>query len=269
MLTTARARRRKRDDRLGLLILLASAGLAALVGGTYVLLSRRQPQLNPTTLCPVTGPHGLTVLLVDRTQPLSPIQQAALRQEFGRIKDGIAAETALEIYSIGPVAADVIRPDLPLLCSPRKGASVSEWTGNPRMAERQWHERFERPVAKLLRELAMSGSLEASPILESLQSVAVTALSSPPSTSDRRLIVASDMLQNTAEFSQYRQAVSFSDLRTTQYYKRVRADLRGVDVEIIYIRRDGSFQDSDHIRFWQDYFADVGARLIHVKALSG
>lgn len=270
MASTARARRRKRDDRTGLLLLTAAVGLAAAVGGAFAWISRQHPEVDPKTLCPLEGPRSVTVLLVDRTQPLSAIQQEALRLEFLRIKDAVPPGGALEIYSIGPIETGVLQPELPRLCSPGRGKGVSPLTGNPRVTERQWHERFDGPVQQLLTKLAHPGSQPTSPILESIQSVALTALAPlPEQIGQKRLIIASDMLQNTAELSQYRQETPFAEFKGTGYYRRIRPDLRGVDVEIIYVRREGPHQGARHIEFWQEYFGDAGARLSGVRALIG
>ena len=80
-----------------------------------------------------------------------------------------------------------------------------------------------------------------SPIFESIQSIAVRAFGAlPESNKDRRLVIASDMLQNTPEYSQYHGIGSFEEFKRSQYYRRVRADLRGVEVELYYFAEESA-----------------------------
>lgn len=267
-MTSARTRRRKREDLTGVLLLSGTAIIAASVVAGAAWLYRKQPNLDANSLCPEGGAQGLTVLLVDQTEPLNAVQQEALRVKLLDIENEIHRGAGLEIYSIQPVETAVLKPELPLICNPGRGADVDAITGNPRLVERRWHDAFDLPVRRLLSQLTAPATRDVSPIFESIQSVSVTALSTRVAGA-KRLIIASDMLQNTANFSQYRTPISFAELSTTDYYRRVRADLRGIDVEVIYIRRDGPYQPVQHIQFWQEYFAEAGGHLQRVIALVG
>ncbi|HEY9788371.1 MAG TPA: hypothetical protein V6D17_23480 [Candidatus Obscuribacterales bacterium] len=210
------------------------------------------------------------MLLVDKTDPLTTIQREALRQELRKIKEDIPIHTGIEVYSVAPVQTHLLTPEAPMVCNPGTGAAVSAWTGNPRLVNKLWDERYSRPLEHLFDQMLSFGTAPVSPIFESIQSVAVGAFGPlRPAAEYRRLIIISDLLHNTPQFSQYGGPGSFDDFRRTDYYRRVRPDLRGVQVEIIYLRREGTEQGRSHIEFWQDYFRDSGASVIHVTALQG
>jgi len=264
------AKRKQQQQRAGALLLVVALVLGASVFGLYIWKKGQQVKADPITLCPVDSPRGITVLLIDRTEPLNLIQKEDLRQHLARLRDTLPLYSAIEVYSIGPTASGVLKPEAPRICNPGRGQGLSPLVANPALVERQWQSLFAVPLERILDQLLKDGEQPTSPILESIQSVALTAFAPlPTELRPRRLIVASDMLQNTPELSHYDQVIPLSQLGTTSYYHRVRATLTDVEVEILYVRRDTGRQGAAHIQFWQDYFADSGARLTHVIKLAG
>src|SRR3546814_13411971 len=110
-----------------------------------------------------------------------------------------------------------------------------------------------------------------SPIMESIQSIAVSAFQGFGGDGAKRLIIASDMLQHGADYSQYGGKLDFAQFRQSAQYRKLRADLRGIEVEVFYLRRETrkSAQGAAHVQFWRDYLEDLGGRLTHVVALEG
>lgn len=268
---SARASRKRRDDLLGLVILGSVFIVFAIGYGMYSKAKKAQVPLDSVTLCPLDGPSGVTVLLIDRTDPLGPVQTADLRQHLLRIRDGLPLYEGIEIYSIGPVVNEVLSEEGPMLCNSGRAEDVDSLTANPRLTEKRWKERFAEPLQKVFDKLLEAGHDERSPIMESIQSVSVTAFGSlSPKAKHRRLIIASDMLQNTEALDQYKgDIIPFSQFKTTAEYKRLRTDLQGVEVEILYFERNVSPQGRKHIEFWQEYFADSGAKLVRVTRIQG
>ena len=261
----------RREEQFRGVLLIGAAicvGIALVV--TYVWIRSKQTEFDQVTMCPKEGPRGLTIVLIDRTDPLNPVQKEALRKELEQVKEHLPQGTGIQVYSVGPVINNLLTAEGPLVCSPGRGDTTSPWTGNPRLVERRWREGFAQPLEAVFTKMLQSGSSERSPILESIQSIAVEPLGSLRSEAQyRHLVIVSDMLQNTHEFSQYKKQIPFSEFKLTEYYRRVRADLTHVKVEIFYVRREGNFQGARHIQFWEDYFKDCGATLDDVKALTG
>jgi hypothetical protein len=266
-----RSRKRARDRRGGWLIAVALIITAAFIV-SYVLLRRQQVSVNAETLCPRSGPHSLTVLLIDQTDPLTAIQQQDLRSRLEAIKDQLERYGGIAVYAIGPLGPDMLRPVAPLICNPGRGDEINPIIGNPTLIERQWRTRFSEPLDRLFDTLVKPAETPTSPILESIQAVAVTAFREGRGERiPRRLIIASDMLHHTPEHSQYNQITPFEVFRPSPYYRRVMTDLQGVEIEILYVRRDTRrhVQGKIHIEFWQRYITDVGGVLTRVVALQG
>lgn len=265
-----RRKRKAAHDRLGLVLI----ALAILVAGGLFAASRyiqsKRPALDNASMCPVQGPAGLIVLLVDTTDPLNAIQQADLKNQLERLKDGMPKYYAIEVYTVSEPKEGLLKPLGARVCNPGNGRDASELTSNPRLIKERWEQRFSLPLEDLFTRMLVVPPAKESPIFESIQSVAVTAFGSvPDSTTHRTLVIVSDMLQNMPEYSQYREIGPFQQFQHSAYYQRIKPDLRGVGVELYYIRRDQNVQVGKHMLFWQEYFAAAGATLTHVVRLEG
>lgn len=265
--------RRKRKQRLGigLIIFLVLSVFALFIAAA--IHAMRQPQLDKATLCPVAGPEALTVILIDHTDPLTVVQQADLRNHLDKIKNELGQYEGIMVYSVAPIGQALLRPVVSLLCNPGRGYRINPLIGNRRLVERQWLARFSAPLDQLFNALLQPPPpASTSPIMESIQAVAITAWGEPQAAKiPRRLVIVSDMLQHTPELSQYDKILPFETFRGSPYYRRVRTDLRGVKVAIIYVRRATrrAVQGKAHIEFWQQYIHDMGGVVTGVDALQG
>ena len=263
----AAQRRRRREIFLGVLTLALALTLA---GGAVVLFFGTQDDtLEPNTLCPESGPKGHVILLVDKTDPFNFTQKQAFLQylaEFGR---GKVAEG--ELFSVFALGADFTSNARPVfeMCNPGKGEDKNIWTSNPEKLRRLFDDRFIAPMGALADQLASETPAANSPIMEMLQLVAINGFRARNVTGPRRLHVVSDMLQNTAGFSQYRGETDFQVFRDTAQFQKVRTDLSKVDVEITYLLTNPTRQNRRHLKFWEDYFQDLGAAIVSVRLLEG
>ena len=254
----------------GTIIIIAGLFVTASLIYAYVHVNATTRTIDEQTLCPLDGPDGLTVVMIDRTDPLSVIQQKDLERHLAQLKTSLPKRTAVEVYSIGAEQKELLTPEGSRLCNPGRSTDFSGISGNPRLAEKRWSERFSQPLDALFRRMVQSGNFPRSPIMEAIQSVGITAFGQLPERSSyRRLVIASDMLQNSPVLSQYREVLSFMQFKTRDSYRRVRTELRDVEVELWYIGGRSPRQGRRHVEFWQQFFADAGAKLVRVSMIQG
>jgi hypothetical protein len=256
----------------GGIILLCVVGLA-LAYGFYLLIVTRASHavLDPATYCPPEGPQALTAVIIDTTDGLNLVQRTDLVNEIENLIAAIPRFGGLDIYTVHPVEE---QPPQPVFhkCNPGRAAEISEWTGNPNMVERNWREGFRQPLESVLADTLSAAEADSSPILESIQWVTINALTAPGRFElPRRLVVVSDLLQHTSGLSHYRGAEEFEKFAQTPYYRRIRAPLEGVTVDLLMVRRDtrAAVQGPALIRFWTDYFDAQGARALRIVDLAG
>lgn len=262
-----RARKRRNHDLLlGATLFLVLIGI---IGGiAYAIIS--QPQgLDTDTLCPKDGAKGHYVLLVDKTDPLTFTQKQAFSVVVHELIEKRIPEGYL--FSVFVLGEDFRETAAPIaeLCNPGTGAEKSEWSANLRKLRRQYEERFVGPLVKQTEALVSTQSAKTSPIFEMMQLVGINAFRKHDVRGERRLIILSDMLHNTPQFSMYRGSIDFANFATTDYGKKAQADLRGVEIEIHYLMNSPQLQTKRNLKFWEDYFDKAGARIVSVRPLEG
>ena len=155
------------------------------------------------------------------------------------------------------------------LCNPGTGSDKSELTANLKKLRRQYEEHFLKPLSTLSEDLIASKSVQTSPIFEMLQLVSINAFRKHDVKGQRRLIIVSDMLHNTSQYSMYRDSLDFLSFKDTDYGRKVQLELRDVEVELIYLINTPHFQTVRNLKFWEDYFKRAGARVVTVRPLEG
>lgn len=171
--------------------LLACLALAGFLAAPRLLAEAPR---DPKTLCRKSGRLGHTLILIDKSDPWSPVQAARLKRLVKQIGEDLPAERQLSIY----VFNDVFEPNFPpllSLCNP--GRKVSDWIGNPRRDYRRWREQFGRPLDEALAALAQPGRGAHSPIVEAVADV-TSRPENRPDAYGLSLVLVSDMIQNSA-----------------------------------------------------------------------
>src|SRR5690606_14523244 len=110
-----------------LLIVVALAILAAIL--YFIIFAPKRPTLDPASLCPVTGPIGLTVVLVDTTDDLPEPAKRQILVILDDLVSGLPEYHRLDIRTLD-AAGNRSRPTF-AKCNPGDGAGLSEWTDNP------------------------------------------------------------------------------------------------------------------------------------------
>jgi len=252
------------------LIVLAVAGMAGL--GYFYFSTPGKPTLDPVSLCPIAGPRGITVVLVDTSDDLPAIAQ---REVLGILDDqitGLPAYHKLDIRVLD-VAKGRSR-SLFAKCNPGDGSGLSEWTSNPTLARARWIESFKQPASEAVKHSVIVAQAATSPIMAALQDIAVDEFSGDAVKAiPKNLIVVSDMIENTRDYNQYRSLsdLSYQRFKQSQAYLKYRTDLHGARVTIDYIQRvlPTAIDTVRHIEFWKDWVTDNRGTFELARRLQG
>lgn len=270
----ARSRRRRRGGGEGWTIALGVlAGVVALgvLGGMMYLNAtvERPPVLDQATLCPVTGPASITVVLVDASDPLPDVARTQVATALTDLADDLPTHGLLELRLLDP--SDPQGRVVFSRCNPGTGDGLSEWTANPEAAKRRWIAEFRDPIRAVLAEGLPQIGGDVSPIMASIQRIAVDRFDGEAMrTRPKRLVIVSDMVENTADYSQYRGDLGFARYASSVAAKTMATDLRGAEVTVYYVQRLSPGLDSaEHIRFWTDWVTANDGRLVEAVKLQG
>ncbi|TXI21482.1 MAG: hypothetical protein E6Q67_07550 [Roseateles sp.] len=244
--------------------------VVAAVVTIYVSVQASHRSLDKVTLCPAK-PTSVTVLLVDVTDPMNTPQRQDFMNQLSRLENSIPRYGELIVSKVDPTDANLLKPII-TRCNPGTASDVSEATGDPAAVQRQWTEGFDKPLQATFDRLATASGADKSPILESIQSVALTEFQKPGRENvPRRLIVASDLLQNTGGISFYRGLPDPTEFTSSPSFRRARTDLRGVDVELWMLERSdaASTQPQALADLWDRIVTEQGGDLKRIYNVSG
>jgi hypothetical protein len=267
---SARGSRAKRRNTF---IWIAAVGLlaatAVIVAWVITTQVSRDPPLDQTTMCPAAGPLGHIVLLVDKTDPLNFTQRQAFSVAMKELVETKVPEGhLLSIFVLGEKFEQSAVP-LIELCNPGSDVGKSELNANLKRLRKKYEERFVRPLEDATKALLAEEPAKASPIFEMLQLVGINGFRKHAVKGPKRLVLFSDMLHNTTQFSMYAGPADFDLYEATDYAKKTRAELKDVEVELHYLMTTPRLQTRRNQVFWERYFNRAGARLSDVRRVEG
>jgi hypothetical protein len=255
-----------KHDRLGI-VLTAVALLGILVTlATIGALERRRVERDRADRAPASvGFLRSTLILLDLTDPLGPDDAQGLRVRLRNLVEfELAQGEVVSLYSVGQyVDSDVRR----WFCRRYPGRDANALVETPRRIAARCDSLFTRPLDRELSAATASARSDRSDLAGSIREV--TELQEfRPGIPHRRLILASDLLQNTPQLSFYRTPPPTSELPAA-WLREHRADLRGVVVEVLQIPRAGvpAAERSALRTFWRQYFKECGASSVRFGRL--
>ena len=247
----------------------ALAIFVAALSGTVYYLSTRGSGVDRDTLCPNSGPTGHIVLLVDKTDPLSFNQKQAFIRIFEDLVDRrVEPGQLISVFVLGEDYRDGAKP-LVEICNPGAGEGKSELTANIQKLKAQFRERFREPLVKQADQLVATTAAKNSPILEMLQLVSLNGFRKHAVSGPRKLIIVSDLLHNTPQLSMYRGIPTYDTYASTDYARKMRTELDGVEVEVHELLHSPRLQTRTLIEFWENYFTKSGSRIVLVRPMEG
>jgi len=266
--SSARKKRQAQQRRKGVVILLLSITVLGAATGGYVYLQRSRVDIDTATLCPRAGPHAIAAVLIDATDPLSTVQKDYVQKFFDEFSESMPPGTQVSMYSAGAYSARGFEATA-RLCNPGDGADASRLTANPRRLWQRWHDMFREPLRETVESDMERGLAEQSALFEMLKSLSIDAFPLRDRSVPLELVIVSDMLVNTPDYSHYRDGADFDALKDHSYFAHLFPNLRGVRVRVLYVGRAGmeEIQTRRHAEFWAAYFEFVGASLESIKRI--
>jgi hypothetical protein len=253
-------------------IFLGSMSILVVVGlitGAVWWWGQKKSGIDPLTLCPASGPLGHNVLLIDKTDPFNLPQKAAFDL---LVSDLVTKQTPpgylLSIYILGDDFKAQTKP-LVELCNPGDAKGHSELTENTKQLNRQYKDRFLKPIFAQSTELLNVTTAQESPILEMLQMVNLNSLQRHNVDGPKQLIVLSDLLQNSKQLSMYKSVPSFENFNQTSYAQKTNSSFTDINIQVHLLQNSPQLQKQNLFDFWKNYFKKSGATSYELQFLPG
>ncbi len=275
----ARPKNRRRSGRsrnkgstlmvLSAMVLFLLSGLLA--GGVVWLKVRAggNAELDARTDCPVNGPTSVTAVIFDVTDPVPQTTMDDLKNKFRQAVRRIEPGGYLWVGTFSATPGDL--NSMFGHCNPGDGSTVDDLTGNSRRQQLKWEKMFEKPLGELPSKLPKDGHADQSPIMAAIQKIKTSLFDNGEFDKvPKHLIVVSDMMENTPDYSQYKSGADWDLYRKSRAYSRYRTDLLGADVHVLYLNRaERKFPSVGHVEFWKRWIDDNNGEPADFTKLEG
>jgi hypothetical protein len=252
--------RRRHDPKEAAKYVLAAALLliAVSAGGAFLykwMTVEPPPKLDQTTYCPIDGPRATLVFLIDTSDPLPPPAAKEVRTMLFDTADALRPYGLLEIRTLDAAGDGLV---IFSRCNPGDGSDLNAFTGNPALAHKRWQESFQRPLAEVLEHGLEPAPSKTSPIMATIQNIAIERFTGRANElKPKSLVVVSDMLEYTPDYSLYRGSLAFDRYRNSPAFSKFRTDLHGAAVTLLMVQRKAPHISTvDLMQFWHDWIRD-------------
>jgi hypothetical protein len=239
--------------------------IAAVLGAiSYAAFVLKPAEYDSQTLClaDTVPPHR--VVVIDKTDLYSARQADTIGQIILHERDALAVGERFSLYELNE-SGELRNTNRFSLCNPGAGEQVNPLYRNPDRVQARYNALFAEPLDRALADLVTPKDAPSSPIIEAL-----ARLGQDPAfdrtVPGRRIVLVSDMLQNSDVFSVYgRRRGDFADrvpppeAVATAIRDTYGDSLRGVQLEIRLIPRP-SWEAEQH-GVLQVYWSEVFRRL--------
>jgi hypothetical protein len=254
----------------GILLIGVAAAISAFVF-FYNSEKTKIADIDSKTFCQKSILPESTVILVDHTDEINPMQRASLENRLWDVASDLKKNGSIKLFSVAKIKSKVLSPEIDL-CNPGSDRDANELTENKLFAKKNFEEKFRKPLNGLLDEVFESEGAKQSPIMEALQSVVVTNfIGNRNSAKIKRVIIVSDLLEHTEDFSMYKGVPDFKTYKSSPHWPKVKSDMENIEVTIFFRHRAGEekLQTSALRNFWVDYLEAQGASVTRFVPIEG
>lgn len=249
--------------------------VAILGGGIWWVVKPQTGLIDETSLCPLdhkkqVRPKGHIVLLVDKTDVLGFIQNKAFVEYLDEFINGkkVPEGYLLSVFVLGHDYRETPDPIFQK-CNPGDGSNINTLVASPERYNKLFTQKYQAVLKTLPRQLTAEKSSESSPIFEMLQMVSLN-LQTNDVKGPRALFIVSDMLQNTNDISLFnKSSIDYELFKNSPRFTSLSADLKDVDIQVNYLLVRPDLQTMRLNNFWENYFEDMGGRLVKVDKIMG
>jgi len=244
----------KKSDRQGWIIIGIVGSIFALISALAVYAGVTREKYDPSTLCPFEAGYPVVRILIDKTDPWDAQRSARLEKIIRQIKDNLDVSERLAISVLDESGSEVPTPVFDM-CNPGRGDQANPLYKNPRRVHKKFEDQFDLPLEQMLVDILRPGTAPRSPILEAVWNITLSGRMD-------RLVIVSDLMQNTKRLSFYRNGLS-SIQEDDEYKAHVQA-IQYRSITVYYINRDSiSPKRKDQaIAFWKQHLNQMTPELI-------
>jgi hypothetical protein len=239
---------------------------------TYCSKQSQLENIDKETSCNIDKIEQLTIFVIDTSDKLTPIQQTSLNERLWNYVNNIEKNNhQIQVFSVDKINEKILEP-LIKICNPGDEKEISSLTGNKKITRLNFEKNFKEKIDNIFADLLNKESSDKSPIMESIQSVAVSQLIlNKNKFSKFRIILISDLLQNSENFSFYKGDFSFDKFVKSDNFRFLKTDFKNAEIELYFLNRkkDINLQNESLRDFWIKYFQEQNATVTRFLPIEG
>lgn len=231
--------------------------LVSVLALSFTVWLFRPAELDTATLCPTSRPiAGHTLVILDRTDKWNPAMGDTLTQ---LITDAQRETKQYQKFSIVSLDSSQSAHALFSICNPGPPTLLSDLYRGHRYTERDFAERFVGAAERVVEQVRAPDEAPTSPIVEYVHRW-LGADDFDARVQNRRLILVSDMRQNSPLYSIYRAGQDFGGL-TPVVQQQFGPDAKGVVFDVYFVThgQDHNVDEGEVREAWDRAFKGVGA----------
>lgn len=249
---------KQKKDRLGKLMIAGVLSVAIMTAAFWIL----QEDINYDEAgCVTDKPLDRHVIyLIDGTDKITGTDLKRLKDSISESKDSLKVSDKFSITQLsGDADGNPVFEEIFSLCNPGQGKQFKGIMESKLRKQAEWNQAFQGPLTSALDALQKLETGDSTPLLESLLAISKRR-DFKADVSQRELVIVSDLLHHTPEFSQYAASYSY-DAYAKLGSPYMGVDLSGAKLNVIYIKRKGlnGYQSKNHQTYWKRFFGDSGA----------
>lgn len=256
---------------IGIVLIVIALIILIMIGKMYATVTSERDLINKENFCSSELKES-TVILIDHSDKLNAVQKASLQARLWDIAESMPKNSSqIRIFSVDKVKENLLVPELEI-CNPGSEKEISQLTENKKIVRKQYEEKFKQHLDEILNNILNQESVSQSPIIEAVQSVSVTSfIGEKNKPVKKKLILVSDLLQHTTDFSVYNGVMDFESYKQTEHWRSTKSDLSDVEVEIFFLHRseDAKLQTTKLRDFWIQFFESQGAKVTRFLPIEG
>lgn len=200
------------------------------------------------------------VVMIDTTSPFIDNQQQALKNLAKQLTAAAPKFTRINVYQLTDNVLSN-QDKLATVCSPGDPADVDEWVQNQKVAQINFEANFKKKIDEVIHSVSGAKGASGSPIMESLQAIALIEFGDITGNRKNKLILVSDLIQfsSSSNLNLYNSLPDYDKLRKNGSLNRLYAPLKGVEVNAMILQNNPSLQNDNFVNFWRNYFKDSNA----------
>ena len=222
--------------------------------------------------CNIDKIDQVTIFVIDTSDKLTPIQQTSLNERlWNYVKNIDKNNHQIQVFSVEKINEKILEP-LIKICNPGDENEVSTWTGNKKITRLNFEKKFKEKIDKIFTDLLNKEASDKSPIMESIQFVAVSQLIKNENNDTKfKIILISDLLQNSENFSFYKGDFNFNKFYKSDNFRFLKSDFKNAEIELYFLNRkkDINLQNENLRDFWIQYFKSQEATVTRFLPIEG